>query len=138
MCLDKKELVDRIVKIAKVEFGSQKEMAKALGISSSIVSDWTSGRSGPTLKILTRLSEITNRSLDWYVFGKEDVNINQYVNIAKISTLWLIKNNIEPNSDLINLIYCSYVGKKEKYPSQTLEDFLEEYLNVVKNIKYYR
>ena len=49
----------RLKQVIKVHYGSQKKLAEELGIVSSVISDWWSGRIKPRADILQQICEKT-------------------------------------------------------------------------------
>jgi len=50
---------------------SQKDLAKAMGVSQPTVSDWESGRKVPSGKNAVKLSQIFGESLDYLIYGTD-------------------------------------------------------------------
>lgn len=51
--------------------GGTQKLAEAIGSSESVVRKWRTGQSEPTMRYLRLLSDATQRSLDWIVYGQE-------------------------------------------------------------------
>jgi transcriptional regulator with XRE-family HTH domain len=51
---------------------SQKEFAKITGATQSYISDLERGKCFPSVTFLARLSELSGRSYDWILTGKEE------------------------------------------------------------------
>ena len=63
------EIVERILNLMKARNMTPKMMAELFGASSSLVSDWKSGRRNPTLEHIIKLSQIFNVSTDYILTG---------------------------------------------------------------------
>ncbi len=63
------EIVERILKLMQARNITPKMMAELFGASSSLVSDWKSGRRNPTLEHVIKLSQIFNVSTDYILTG---------------------------------------------------------------------
>jgi DNA-binding XRE family transcriptional regulator len=69
--LSPREIAHRIREIRGFD-STQAEFAKKLGMGQQQLSALETGRSSPTLEVLVKLADISGKSLDWIVFGKDE------------------------------------------------------------------
>lgn len=61
---------------------SQVEMAKMLGVARQTYLDLETGKTPPKVDMLVKISIITNRNIEWLIFGEEH---NEFRNIEKMT-----------------------------------------------------
>ena len=65
------DTVSRIFELVDRQFREQRDFAKAVGISSNIVSNWRCGRSGTYNKYLPVIASVLGVSVDYLTTGEE-------------------------------------------------------------------
>lgn len=64
------DLTSRLKSLIYERFdGSQRELARAIGVSGSAVNAWTAGTSRPGADAITAICEVTGVTSDWLLFG---------------------------------------------------------------------
>ena len=140
----KKRVIDdefskKIALIAKEKFGSQKALAEAIGVSASNVSDWTKGKIMPSLTVLKELCLKAEISLDWLVLDKDmsnEIDHHEFARIVVYAHEWAKSNKIESNDDLLTSIYLTFEDRRKEKPTLTIKQFLDEFGEIYKNIKF--
>ena len=64
------EVLDRILMLLKENNMKQKDLAKAIGLSSNALTGWKNGNNSSYIKHLPKIAEFLNVSVD-YLLGKE-------------------------------------------------------------------
>ena len=72
---------------------SQRSLGLALGLSDKTISSYESSRSYPNLEVLTKISEILDKPLEYFISSNKEIRINDL--IEKIE-----KNQIEISKDI--------------------------------------
>lgn len=129
----------KIVLIAKEKFGSQKKMAEFLGIHPSNISDWVAGRTKPTLEALREICIKAEISLDWLVLDKDmsnEIDHHEFARIVVYAHEWAKTNKIESNDDLLTSIYLTFEDRRKEKPTLSIKQFLDEFGNIYKSIKF--
>ena len=99
----------KIVQIAKEKFGSQKKMAESLNLTSASISDWSTGKSMPSLAILKELCLKAEISLDWLVLGKtyetDVVDINLFNEVVELAVILAQEEDLPINGSYFLGLY---------------------------------
>lgn len=67
--LDLREMVSRINLLLKANGVQKKELAKEIGVSATVFSDWNCGRGKPNIETVVKIAEFFHVSLDYLVYG---------------------------------------------------------------------
>lgn len=67
----RKEIVERILKMASKSGKMDKEIINATGLSQTALSEWRNGRAYPSTNAIIKLAEYFNVSTDYLLNGKE-------------------------------------------------------------------
>jgi transcriptional regulator with XRE-family HTH domain len=67
--VDRRALARRLSDALATADGTQRELAKSVGVHPNLVSRWAGGRAVPSVEHLARLSNALDVSLDWLVLG---------------------------------------------------------------------
>ena len=70
------EVLDRILMLLKENNMQQKDLAKAIGLSSNALTGWKNGNNSSYIKHLPKIAEFLNVSVD-YLLGKETESTNE-------------------------------------------------------------
>ena len=105
------DFYERLNKYATDNKVRQIDLVKSCGVSKSYISELMNCKRDPSLEFLTKLSEVTGKSLDWWVYWKETVSKLRSLN-AIIDT-FLESNTI--NKD----------GSYDKYVDHILKTMLD-------------
>ena len=81
-----KGLNEKLTELRKQYHLSQKDVAKAINVSPSIISGYETGERNPSLENLLALSYLYRCSTD-YLLGKEKENITETVDTSKLTPL---------------------------------------------------
>ena len=65
------DTVSRIFELVDRQFREQRDFAKAIGVSSTIVSNWRCGRSGTYTKNLPVIASVLGTSVEYLLTGEE-------------------------------------------------------------------
>lgn len=65
------DTVSRIFELVDRQFKEQQDFAKAIGVSSTIVSNWRTGRSGTYTKYLPVIANVLGTSVEYLLTGEE-------------------------------------------------------------------
>ena len=65
------DTVSRIFELVDRQFKEQRDFAKAVGVSSTIVSNWRCGRSGTYTKYLPVIANVLGVSVEYLLTGEE-------------------------------------------------------------------
>lgn len=65
------DTVSRIFELVDRQFREQRDFAKAIGVSSTIVSNWRTGRSGTYTKYLPVIAKTLGVSVEYLLTGEE-------------------------------------------------------------------
>ena len=65
------DTVSRIFELVDRQFREQRDFAKAIGISSNIVSNWRCGRSGTYTKYLPVIARVLGTSVEYLLTGED-------------------------------------------------------------------
>ena len=93
------EMKDRIRQIMDSKQMSQKEFAQFTGISEGSLSGVFNGRTRPTLQMIESIhDQIPTISVEWIMFGKEPMYVNE-----KAETLSSSSEKLDPSSSLLDV-----------------------------------
>ena len=70
------EVLDRILMLLKENNMQQKDLAKAIGLSSNALTGWKNGNNSSYIKHLPKIAEFLNVSVD-YLLGNETESTNE-------------------------------------------------------------
>lgn len=64
-------LGDRLMKARKTAGLEQSHLAKAIGVSRPLISQWENDRAEPRISQLSKWAELTNQPIEWLISGDE-------------------------------------------------------------------
>ena len=123
----------RLKQVIKVHYGSQKKLAEELGIVSSVISDWWSGRIKPRADILQQICEKTGVSMDWLVLGRAEpyIDDNFFGEIFDASKEFADNNDIKFDSVIVLGMQRIIMAEKRMNPNITIEQVFTKYKEIV-------
>lgn len=71
-----REMGLRLKSVRKKNGYSQENLAEELGMTTSAVGGYETGKSFPSVEVLTKISEILNVSIDWLIRGEGESDYN--------------------------------------------------------------
>lgn len=126
-------LIDRLKQVIKIYYGSQKNLAKELNISSSNMSEWWAGRSKPRAETLQQICEKTGVSMDWLVLGRKEPYVGEtlFEQTFNESKKFAEKNNIPFNAMYLLGIQRIVIAERRMNSSVTFEQIFKKYKEII-------
>lgn len=127
------DLEYRLKQVIKQYYENQKEFAKAMGISQSIVTGWWAGRSKPRTEILQKICEETGVSMDWLVLGRAEPYVDEelFHNIWDEAKRFSEINKIPFTSNYLLNVQRIMIGETKMNKNVTLTELFTKYKNIL-------
>jgi transcriptional regulator with XRE-family HTH domain len=128
----------KILIVAKEKYGSQKNLAKALGMAETTISGWITGRIYPSLEVLRDICIKTETSLDWLVLGKsfhhDSVEVNLFNKTTALAYDFALEENIAINGAYFLAVYDFICIEMENNKKNGIKQHISEIFERMKPI----
>jgi len=133
-----KRIIDAFLDIGWKKVGIQKKIAEAIKIAPPSISKWMNGSAVPTIEKIFLISEITKKSADWILYGKNIDYINKE-SFIKINNSKHREINILSSVQAGDLtdISSDEIGEKISVDSQWLSEDIDYFGLYVKGDSMY-
>lgn len=123
----------RLKQVIKQYYENQKEFAKAMGISQSIVTGWWAGRSKPRTETLQEICEKTGVSMDWLVLGRAEPYVDEdlFQDIFDESKKFADENKIPFNAMYLLGMQRIVISELKHNKNTTLPQIFTKYKDIV-------
>lgn len=108
-------IAERLIEVRKRAGYSQRGFGAALGVSSSLVSQWETGRKMPARTALARIASLTGINLD-YLIGVRQMQTDMPEDILELETKLLRLFRASPptfRQNLMNLLFEAAEARRE-------------------------
>ncbi len=123
----------RLKQVIKQHYENQKEFAKVIGISQSIVTGWWADRSKPRTETLQKICEDTGVSMDWLVLGRAEPYVDEdlFQDIFDESKKFADENDIPFNAMYLLGMQRIVISELKHNKNITLTQIFTKYKDII-------
>jgi len=125
--------IGRRLKEARISTGlKQKDCLTPLGdVTPQMLSDWENGYVCPSITYLRNLATFYNISLDYIILGKAKDQNDKTIRTYKDAAIYMLELKKCGLFDIENYRYEHYISTKLETSDETINNFREEYDNLL-------